>query len=166
MEKIVSDSTIACPPARVLNWSAPPAEADAPLDGLAGTVLIHLLAAAITRRHQPQQPTSPPTPSISSPATPTGPPIQSVYIRCTSPFPQVESFVTVCVDRYNLELEVAEGNMRDALAHYLDKRKADVGEQGEIKAVLVGTRRNDPHGGQLLGPEPCGAPPPRGLESE
>lgn len=115
----------------------------------AGTVLIHLLAAAILHR-QPQNPQSSSTPASPSPSSsaPPLPPIQSVYIRCTSPFPQVESFVTVCVDRYNLRLEVAEGNMRDALEGYLNRRRADAGEEGEVKAVLVGTRRNDPHGGE------------------
>lgn len=39
--------------------------------------------------------------------------------------------------------------MKAALQVYLDRRKQIAGEEGEIKAVLVGTRRTDPHGGTL-----------------
>lgn len=124
--------------------SAASGSANVPLRS-AGTVLIHLLAAAVIRRQAQQFSTASATPSTSSVPLRK---MQSVYIRCTSPFPQVESFVTVCVDRYNLELQVAEGNMRDALESYLDGRREAKGEEGKIEAVMVGTRRNDPHGGQ------------------
>lgn len=86
-------------------------------------------------------------PSLSSTSTSAPPPpkLNSIYIRCPSPFPQVEAFVTVCAARYHLELEAVEGTMKDALQVYLDKRKE---EQRIVKAVLVGTRRGDPHGGE------------------
>jgi FAD synthetase len=59
-----------------------------------------------------------------------------------SPFPQVETFVAVCAKRYRLDLEAVEGGMKDALQTYLEAHNT-------IKAVLVGTRRNDPHGGKI-----------------
>lgn len=99
---------------------------------LAGTVLVHLLAASIFRHL-----------ALSSPAA--VPSIKCVYVRCPSPFPQVEAFVTLCTERYHLDLEAVEGGMRDALEVYLHRHASESG--GGIKAVLVGTRRGDPHGG-------------------
>jgi hypothetical protein len=36
--------------------------------------------------------------------------------------------------------------MRDALEQYLERSKAD--KEGGVEAILVGTRRGDPHGGE------------------
>lgn len=100
------------------------------------TVLVHLLAAAVLLRQ----------PATSSTAL-----LQTVYVRCQSPFPQVEAFVTVCRKRYNLELVTIEGDMKHALDVYIDRKgKAKEGtNDSKIKAVIVGTRRNDPHGATL-----------------
>jgi hypothetical protein len=128
-----------------------------------GTVLVHLLAAALFRAISPSS--FPPRPSSSSsssssaiPSTssssePTLPRIPTVYIRCPSPFPQVEAFVSLCVNWYNLDLEAVEGGMKEGLQTYLDHQlhRRDGGEDGrEVKAVLVGTRRGDPHGGAFF----------------
>ena len=102
-----------------------------------GTVLIHLLAAAVTKEITSN-------PSLAN-AQPT---IESVYIRCSSPFPQVESFVTICTDRYHLNLDAVDGGMKEGLASYIDSKKATK----SIEAILVGTRRGDPHGGQSVIP--------------
>ncbi|PRQ69889.1 hypothetical protein AAT19DRAFT_11542 [Rhodotorula toruloides] len=118
------------------------------------TVLVHLLAAAILRRQNPSLIDSP---SSSSPTSSASlPPIPTIYVRCPSPFPQVEAFVSLCARWYALELEAVEGGMREALQVYVDRRKSSLalsngteGRRGEIKAVLVGTRRNDPHGEHL-----------------
>ncbi|KAL8278084.1 hypothetical protein RQP46_009544 [Phenoliferia psychrophenolica] len=100
------------------------------------TVLIHLLAASFLRRLPSPSPTS--SSSSSSP-----PRIQCVYVRCDAPFPQVETFVDVCEERYHLQLEAVEGDMKHALKQYLDHKEP------KIEAVLVGTRRGDPHGALL-----------------
>lgn len=99
-------------------------------------MLIHLLAAAFARHlaaHPPASTSAPPK-------------IKCVYVRCDAPFPQVETFVEACTERYNLELEAIAGDMKAVLGSYLDARSAD--PTGKIEAVLVGTRRGDPHGGQ------------------
>lgn len=39
--------------------------------------------------------------------------------------------------------------MKESLRDWIEERKSRLGlEKGEIKAVLVGTRRTDPHGGE------------------
>lgn len=104
---------------------------------------MHLLAASAYRHLAPS----------SSTAEPSRPHLNSIYIRCLSPFPQVEAFVAVCAARYHLDLEAVEGSMKDALQVYLDGRKAS---GRAVKAVLVGTRRGDPHGGESRGARcPC-----------
>ncbi|BGO89906.1 hypothetical protein NBRC10512_003745 [Rhodotorula toruloides] len=120
------------------------------------TVLVHLLAAAILRRHNPALIDSPSSASSPSTSSSSLPPIPTIYVRCPSPFPQVEAFVSLCARWYALELEAVEGGMREALQVYVDRRKSSLalsngsgGRRGEIKAVLVGTRRNDPHGEHL-----------------
>ncbi|GEM12617.1 FAD synthetase [Rhodotorula toruloides] len=117
------------------------------------TVLVHLLAAAILRRQDPSLSDSP-SPSSASTSSRSLPPIPTIYVRCPSPFPQVEAFVALCARWYALELETVEGGMREALQVYVDRRKTSLtdgasAQRGAIKAVLVGTRRNDPHGQHL-----------------
>ncbi|KAM0746198.1 adenine nucleotide alpha hydrolases-like protein [Meredithblackwellia eburnea MCA 4105] len=105
------------------------------------TVLLHLLASVLLHTN----PTSSRTFKIPT-----------LYIRCTSPFPQVESFVTQVNSCYSLDLVSLSGSMKDVLARYLVLRQQQQqqpsdsdSDSREIKAVLVGTRRTDPHGGQL-----------------
>lgn len=71
------------------------------------------------------------------------PPIRSVYVLCLSPFTEVDTFTESSAKAYNLQLVRVSGSMRDALQAYLDTP----GGAG-VEAVLVGTRRNDPHGGE------------------
>ncbi|GAA5913574.1 hypothetical protein JCM6882_001690 [Rhodosporidiobolus microsporus] len=117
------------------------------------TVLIHILAACILKHLHPSafpsSSTSAPSSSSSAAAPPTLPLIPTIYIRTPSPFPQVEAFVSLCVGWYSLELEAVEGNMKESLQVYLDHQKARKGGGREVKAVLVGTRRGDPHGATL-----------------
>lgn len=126
-----------------------------------GTVLLHLIAAAMGRR------------------TPEGQPckrIPSLYIPVSAPFPTLETFIYEAASAYNLELfrcappttaqqsqsgveppspeiafdripEHANGaktqsgdGMKSALALYKAKFP-------HIEAILIGTRRTDPHGG-------------------
>ncbi|CAE6500216.1 unnamed protein product [Rhizoctonia solani] len=84
-------------------------------------------------------------PTTSQPSSETTPPpIHSVYVLCPSPFPEVEDFVESSIKAYNLRLVRVSGSMRIALQAYLDTQEG----QG-VEAVLVGTRRNDPHGAKL-----------------
>ncbi|KAI9827142.1 MAG: hypothetical protein M1832_005278 [Thelocarpon impressellum] len=68
--------------------------------------------------------------------------LQSVYIISPSPFPEVDSFVTSSSAAYHLDLAHYELPMKAAFELYLKERP-------RVKAILVGTRRTDPHGGTL-----------------
>lgn len=108
------------------------------------TVLIHLFAASLLRHHHA-------TLSNSSAVTTLAPVLKAVYIRCESPFPQVEAFVTLCTERYHLDLAAVDGGMKEGLREYIERSK-EAGEGKEITAILVGTRRGDPHGGAFSWP--------------
>lgn len=102
---------------------------------LLGIILLHLIAACLYRRHQ---------------AAPPGdgylyPPIPGIYIAPDSPFPELEQFVWDSAAYYNLDLVQKGGSMKEALADFL---ASEVGSK--TKAILVGTRRTDPHGGKSL----------------
>ncbi|KAK4047763.1 3'-phosphoadenosine 5'-phosphosulfate sulfotransferase [Microbotryomycetes sp. JL221] len=115
------------------------------------TVLVHLLAAVALRKAA--------TSKLSSQTSLQLPRLKSVYVRCLSPFPQVEHFVNACTETYNLDLMAVEGGMKEALQEYLDKvgrnsmqknlSTTNGNESKQVEAILVGTRRNDPHGAQL-----------------
>ncbi|KAH8678716.1 hypothetical protein BGZ60DRAFT_249348 [Tricladium varicosporioides] len=87
-------------------------------------VLLILLLAAL--------PTSPHTSSL--PAR-----LQSVYIISPHPFSEVSSFVETTTDTYQLDLAHYSLPMKEAFRVYLEEHK-------RVKAILVGTRRTDPHG--------------------
>ena len=65
--------------------------------------------------------------------------LQSVYIIAPYPFPEVDRFVEGSITRYRLDLARYAMSMKEAFAVYLEEHK-------DIKAILVGTRRTDPHG--------------------
>lgn len=67
----------------------------------------------------------------------------SLYIETPEPFSEIEAFVDSSAKLYQLDLFKAAGPMKVGLAQFLS-RKSD------IKAVLIGTRRTDPHGGNGL----------------
>ncbi|CAG8792874.1 23157_t:CDS:2 [Gigaspora margarita] len=68
--------------------------------------------------------------------------IQAVYITYPNSFTEVDNFVKECVRSYRIDLVTIEGSIKQALAKYSKLRP-------NVKAILVGTRRNDPHGGRL-----------------
>ena len=68
--------------------------------------------------------------------------LQSVYIVPIHPFPEVDAFVRRTSESYHLDLTRYPAPMRTAFEDYLRDRP-------RIKAVLVGTRRTDPHGEHL-----------------
>jgi FAD synthetase len=72
--------------------------------------------------------------------------LRSIYIVSKDPFPQVESFVVETSRKYHLDLlRLERDSMRTAFAEYLQEG----GPGSDVKAILVGTRRTDPHGAEL-----------------
>ncbi|TVY39137.1 putative FAD synthase, partial [Lachnellula subtilissima] len=65
--------------------------------------------------------------------------LQSVYIISPFPFAEVDEFVDGSIDTYSLDLARYTLPMKEAFRVYL-------GEHEKVKAILVGTRRTDPHG--------------------
>lgn len=119
--------------------------------------------------------TSSPSSSPSAPSRsshPFLPRIQSLYVGCDSPFPEVEAFVDECCDMYNLELVRIGGGIKEALAQYLGQPvNGSLGSSPAqdlvstsspastssssppgrgITALLMGTRRGDPHSGVFV----------------
>ena len=68
--------------------------------------------------------------------------IQSVYIRPAHPFEEVDHFVQASAEEYHLNLVTSSRPMKQAFTEYLEEHTA-------VKAIFVGTRRTDPHGGSL-----------------
>jgi FAD synthetase len=69
-------------------------------------------------------------------------PVQCVYIQAADPFAEVEEFVATSVKTYSLSLLEYNKPMKAAFADYLHDMPC-------VKAILVGTRRTDPHGEHL-----------------
>ncbi|KAI0634055.1 hypothetical protein C8Q77DRAFT_1109623 [Trametes polyzona] len=120
------------------------------------TVLLHLVAASLGRRTTPDRPRKP---------------LSAVYIPVPSPFPELEAFINDAARTYDLDLfhcphptgptfpvetvptpgstsapvpkhvKGGEG-MRKALELYKARFP-------HIEAILIGTRRGDPHGAKL-----------------
>ncbi|CAJ0843094.1 162_t:CDS:2, partial [Entrophospora sp. SA101] len=70
------------------------------------------------------------------------PKIQALYIKHSKPFPEVEEFIEESIKRYNLDLVIIEESMKKALEKYSELKP-------EVKGILIGVRRNDPHGDKL-----------------
>lgn len=68
--------------------------------------------------------------------------LKSVYIRPEDSFPQVSEFVESSSRYYHLQLLSSTLPMREAFTEYLQ-------HHAELKTILVGTRRTDPHGEKL-----------------
>lgn len=69
-------------------------------------------------------------------------PLQAIYIVSRDPFAEVEEFVTSSAKDYHLQLHRYALSMRPALDAYLADEK-------DVKAILMGTRRTDPHSEDL-----------------
>lgn len=120
-----------------------------------GTVLLHLYAAALGKRLGPSDEMAP---------------IPAIYIAVPSPFPVLETFITQAAKDYHLDLHYCSpddkadtktvpvngpnlvssqsaakpsGGMKQALEVYKSQFP-------HIAAILVGTRRSDPHGGDVV----------------
>ena len=68
--------------------------------------------------------------------------IQCVYIQDAHPFSEVEAFVAQSIKIYSLALLEYAKPMKAAFSDYLR-------DTPSVKAILVGTRRTDPHGEHL-----------------
>lgn len=67
---------------------------------------------------------------------------RAVYVAIKDPFQEVDDFVIESAKAYHLDVIKIQKPMKEAFEDYL-------AQYPEIKAVLVGTRRNDPHGSNL-----------------
>ena len=117
-------------------------------------MLLHLYAAALFWwRKQRQQQSNDIHAESGALASPVSRPIRSLYIATLSPFDELEAFISASERRYTLSLfrvipppphamEKGGDGMKYALKVYKS-------EFPEIEAILVGTRRGDPHGGAL-----------------
>lgn len=101
------------------------------------TVLVHILAAVLRRLHASSGPRA----------------MAALYITCPSPFAEVDRFIKFCVSPefgYNLRIVAVDGGMKEGIRTYLNGGGSTREEGGrDIKAIFVGTRRDDPHGPQL-----------------
>jgi len=121
--------------------------------------MLHLLAVCLWRRRTTKasllatstSDSAPPTSTqhVDTPGLPLWPNsntlIKALYVTCSSPFPEVETFVESCAASYHLDLIRTMPNnipMKEALNQYKER------EPG-VTSILVGTRRDDPHGGEL-----------------
>ncbi|KZF23121.1 adenine nucleotide alpha hydrolases-like protein, partial [Xylona heveae TC161] len=68
--------------------------------------------------------------------------LQSVYIVSPHPFKEVDDFVEHSISTYHLNLARYAKPMKEAFADYLH-------DHPSVKAIMVGTRRTDPHGAEL-----------------
>lgn len=108
----------------------------------AGTVLLHLYAAALAKRNA-------------------DPSIPALYIPVPSPFPALEAFISHALRVYNLSVFTCatpsptaapigsptggnDTNSADGMRGALESFRARF---PAVEAILVGTRRTDPHGG-------------------
>lgn len=96
-------------------------------------VLLILYLCALHRRGLAQTPN--PSSNIETA-------VQCCYIQDAHPFPEVEEFVAKSIKIYSLALLEYAKPMKEAFADYLK-------DTPSVKAILVGTRRTDPHGANL-----------------
>ncbi|CAF9917673.1 hypothetical protein IMSHALPRED_003716 [Imshaugia aleurites] len=84
------------------------------------------------------------------PTHPSLPPaLPSILIPPPHPFPSVDAFIATSCARYHLSLsQYTSPSMKSAFADYLS------GTGRSIRAIMVGTRRTDPHGADLAAFEP------------
>lgn len=68
--------------------------------------------------------------------------INTVYVAIQDSFEEVDDFVTSSAEEYGLDVVKIQKPMKEAFADYLDRHAS-------IRAILVGTRRQDPHGSKL-----------------
>lgn len=68
--------------------------------------------------------------------------IESVYVAIEDPFKEVDDFVASSARDYGLDVVKVQKPMKEAFADYLHNHPS-------IRAILVGTRRQDPHGSKL-----------------
>ncbi|QSZ28724.1 hypothetical protein DSL72_003226 [Monilinia vaccinii-corymbosi] len=117
-------------------------------------VLLILLLAALSNHQSSSSLAGTGTSSTTSPPRsaskcttpskplPLPPKLPSVYIISPHPFPEVDEFVATSSSHYHLSLSRYPSPMKEAFAQYLH-------EHEHVKAILVGTRRTDPHGADL-----------------
>ncbi|RKP36020.1 hypothetical protein BJ085DRAFT_15979, partial [Dimargaris cristalligena] len=76
------------------------------------------------------------------------------YVTHPDGFPEVDQFVDEAVQRYNLDLVKTAGPLKQGLTEFMQLRP-------HIQAMVVGTRRTDPHGATMHHFEPTNGDWPR-----
>lgn len=87
------------------------------------TVLLHLLCSLYSKKYPDRS-------------------LLCLYIQSNDPFDEIEVFVKSCADRYNITVEVVNGDTKTALAEICRQRS-------HLKACVMGCRRTDPYCGNL-----------------
>jgi FAD synthetase len=105
-------------------------------------VLLILYIAALASHPSFAEPPASTAQASTNTSTTTLTSIPSVYIISAHPFPEVETFVSSTTVTYSLDLKRYAQDMKTAFEDYLQA-------QPKVKAIFVGTRRTDPHGGKL-----------------
>lgn len=93
-------------------------------------------------------------PTLPPPPPPTAsPPILSMYITDADAFDEVESFVRTTAARYGIEAVDQAGGFKAGIEAFVHSRG--------VAAFVLGTRRDDPHGGRMehFEPSSVGWPP-------
>ncbi|KAH8263880.1 hypothetical protein KR038_008810 [Drosophila bunnanda] len=74
--------------------------------------------------------------------------LRAVYVRPADPFEELEQFIDSCAQRYGLELQRLEGEMKLAFEQLV---------QGDpqVRAMFLGCRRTDPGCGKVAEMLPC-----------
>ncbi|KAF9970251.1 3'-phosphoadenosine 5'-phosphosulfate sulfotransferase [Actinomortierella ambigua] len=113
------------------------------------TVILHLFIAVLYKKYHASADSLSKTDHTQHTRCCRHKPIHAIYVTHKNPFGQVEGFVDDEVERYRLDLVRIPAPMRTALEVYNTRMN------GSIKAIMVGTRRDDPHGGPLKAFTPC-----------
>lgn len=94
-----------------------------------------------------------PRPTLPPPRPTASPPILSMYITDADAFDEVESFVRATAARYGIEAVDQAGGFKAGIEAFVRCRG--------VAAFVLGTRRDDPHGGQMehFEPSSVGWPP-------
>ncbi|KAG0267550.1 3'-phosphoadenosine 5'-phosphosulfate sulfotransferase [Actinomortierella ambigua] len=113
------------------------------------TVILHLFVAVLYKKYLDSMDSSSTGNHTQHTRHRRHEPIHAIYVTHKNPFGQVERFVDDEIERYTLDLVRIPAPMKTALGVYNTRMN------GSIKAIMVGTRRDDPHGGPLTAFTPC-----------
>ncbi|GAB0498576.1 hypothetical protein MMPV_009922 [Pyropia vietnamensis] len=109
--------------------------------GKDATVILHLMRAAVANHRR--------VVATEEASLPTSSPILSMYITDADAFDEVECFVRATAARYGIEAVDQAGGFKAGIEAFVRCRG--------VAAFVLGTRRDDPHGGRMEHFEPSSA---------